>query len=147
MNGKIIAENLSNISYKSIYDINQIRSLYSNLDTVSFWRINEEIELLKNRGYSTNEMRSKLHQSIAFPFFLLSMILLSGVISLGFYLKDNNWNYIFLSIISSVLIFYFNRFSAALGKTDKLPIEISVWMPIVIIFIISSVGLIHANQK
>jgi len=147
MNGKIIAENLSNISYKSIYDINQIRSLYSNLDTVSFWRINEEIELLKNRGYSTNEMRSKLHQSIAFPFFLLSMILLSGVISLGFYLKDNNWNYIFLSIISSVLIFYFNRFSAALGKTGKLPIEISVWMPIVIIFIISSVGLIHANQK
>ena len=65
----------------------------------------------------------------------------------GFYLKDNNWNYIFFSIISSVLIFYFNRFSAALGKTDKLPIEISVWMPIVIIFIISSVGLIHANQK
>jgi len=147
MNGKTIAENLSNISYASIYDINQIKSLYSNLDTVSFWSINEEIELLETRGYSTNEMRSKLHQSLAFPFFLLSMILLSGVISFGFYLKDNNWNYIFISIISSVLIFYFNRFSAALGKTDKLPIEISVWMPIVIIFIISSVGLIHANQK
>ena len=147
MNGKIIAENLSNISYASIYDLNQIKSLYSNLDTVSFWSINEEIELLETRGYSTNEMRSKLHQSLAFPFFLLSMILLSGVISFGFYLKDNNWNYIFISIISSVLIFYFNRFSAALGKTDKLPIEISVWMPIVIIFIISSVGLIHANQK
>ena len=146
-NGKIIDENIYNITYKSIYDINQIKSLYSNLDTVSFWNIKNEIKILENRGYSTNEMRSKFHQSIAFPFFLLSMIFLSGVISLGFYLKDNNWNYIFISIISSVLIFYFNRFSAALGKTDKLPIEVSVWMPIVIIFLISSVGLIHANQK
>ena len=114
---------------------------------MSFWNIKNEIELLENRGYSTNEMRSKMHQSIAFPFFLISMVFLSGVISLGFYLKDNNWNYVFISIISSVLIFYFNRFSAALGKTDKLPIEVSVWIPIVIIFLISSVGLIHANQK
>ena len=147
VNGKTIEENLSNVSYRSMYDINQIKSLYSNLDTVSFWDIKNEIELLENRGYSTNEMRSKMHQSIAFPFFLISMVFLSGVISLGFYLKDNNWNYIFISIISSVLIFYFNRFSAALGKTDKLPIEVSVWMPIVIIFLISSVGIIHANQK
>ena len=146
-NGKVLEENLTNITYKSMYDIDQIKSLYSNLDTVSFWKIKNEIKLLEDRGYSTSEMRSKLHQSIAYPFFLLSMIFLSGVISLGFYLKDSNWNYIFISIISSVLIFYFNRFSAALGKTDKLPIEVSVWMPIVIIFIISSVGLIHANQK
>jgi len=147
VNGNTIEENLSNVSYRSMYDINQIKSLYSNLDTVSFWDIKNEIELLENRGYSTNEMRSKMHQSIAFPFFLISMVFLSGVISLGFYLKDNNWNYVFISIISSVLIFYFNRFSAALGKTDKLPIEVSVWMPIVIIFLISSVGIIHANQK
>ena len=92
-------------------------------------------------------MRAKLQQSLAFPFFLLSMILLSGVFTLGIAFKENNWTYVFISIITSVLIFYFNRFSAALGKTDKLPIEMSVWMPILIIFIFSAVGLIHANQK
>ena len=53
----------------------------------------------------------------------------------------------YVAIFSSVLIFYFNDFSAALGKTEKLPVEISVWMPIVIIFIFGAVGLIHANQK
>ena len=35
----------------------------------------------------------------------------------------------------------------ALGKTGKLPVEMSVWMPVLIIFIFSTVGLIHANQK
>jgi len=145
--GKSIEENTSNIIYKSIYDVKKIKSLYSNLDTISFWNLQNEIKLFENRGYSTREMRSKLQQSLAFPFFLLSMIFLGGVITLGTQSKDSNWKYVFIALFASVLIFYFNRFSAALGKTDKLSIEVSVWMPVIIIFILSAVGLIHANQK
>ena len=92
-------------------------------------------------------MEAKFQRSFAFPFFLLSMVLLSGVFTLGMTFKENNWSYVFIAIITSVLIFYFNDFSAALGKTEKLPILISVWMPIVIIFIFSGAGVIHANQK
>ena len=145
--GKPIEKNTSNIIYKSNYDVKKIKSLYSNLDTISFWNLQNEIKLLENRGYSTREMRSKLQQSLAFPFFLLSMIFLGGVITLGTQSKDSNWKYVFIALFASVLIFYFNRFSAALGKTDKLSIEVSVWMPVIIIFILSAVGLIHANQK
>ena len=146
-NGKKIFENKNNVIYKSIFDLEKIKSLYSNLNTISFWRLKEEIKILEARGYSTKEVNSKFHRSLAFPFFLLSMILLSGVFTLGNQAKENNWRYVFIAIISSVLIHYFNDFSAALGKTDKLPIEISVWMPIVIIFIFGTVGLIYAEQK
>ena len=145
--GITVFKNGGDLRHASIYDIKKIRSLYSNLDTVSFWNLSNEIKLLTDRGYSTKPMRSKLHQSLAFPFFLLSMILLSGVFTLGMHFKGNNWTYTFIAIITSIIIFYFNDFSAALGKTDKLPIEVSVWMPIVIIFIFSAVGIIHANQK
>ena len=134
-------------SYFSMYDIKKIKSLYANLDTISFWNLDKEIKLLEQRGYSAREMQVILHRSLAFPFFLLSMLLLSSVFTLGTTFNDNNWTYIFLAIISSVLIFFFNDFSAALGKTDKLPIELSVWMPIAIIFVFSTVGIIHANQK
>ncbi len=146
-NGNIVSKNINSLSYRSMYDIKKIKSLYSNLDTISFWDLEKEIQLLKDRGYSTNEMRSKFQRSLAFPFFLLSMVLLSGVFTLSIRSKDKNWPYVFIAIISSVIIFYFNDFSAALGKTDKLTIEVSVWMPIVIIFIFGAVGLIHANQK
>ena len=145
--GKTVSKNIDNLSYQSMYDIKKIKSLYSNLDTISFWNLEKEIELLEERGYSTGEMRSKFQRSLAFPFFLLSMVLLSGVFTLGMRFKENNWTYIFTAIITSVLIFYFNDFSAALGKTGKLPIEVAVWMPITIIFIFGAVGLIHANQK
>ena len=145
--GIMLAEPIKDPFYFSMYDIKKIKSLYSNLDTISFWDLEHEINLLKQRGYSTREMQVKLHRSLAFPFFLLSMVLLSSVFTLGTTFKENNWTYVFLTIISSVLIFFFNDFSAALGKTDKLPIELSVWMPIAIIFIFSFVGIIHANQK
>ena len=145
--GNYLSSNISRLGYISMYDIKKIKSLYSNLDTISFWDLKNEIQLLEDRGYSTREMEAKFQRSFAFPFFLLSMVLLSGVFTLGMTFKENNWSYVFIAIITSVLIFYFNDFSAALGKTEKLPIVISVWMPIVIIFIFSGVGVIHANQK
>ena len=145
--GIMLAEPIKDPFYFSMYDIKKIKSLYSNLDTISFWDLEHEINLLKQRGYSTREMQVKLHRSLAFPFFLLSMVLLSSVFTLGTTFKENNWTYVFLTITASVVIFFFNDFSAALGKTDKLPIELSVWMPIAIIFIFSFVGIIHANQK
>ena len=135
--GKILSVNKKNYSYISMYDIKKIESLYSNLDTISFWSIDNEIKLLEDRGYSTREMEAKLQRSYAFPFFLLSMILLSSVFILGIKFKENNWTYVFIAIIASVLIYFFNDFSAVLGKTEKLPMEIAVWMPIVIVFVFS----------
>ena len=147
IDGEKILTNEDKYIYKSIYDLNKLKSLYSNLDTVSFWRIGSEIKILEERGYSTKEMETKLQKSFAFPFFLLSMVFLSGVFILGLTFKENNLMYIFITIITCVLVYFFNDFSAALGKTERLSVEIAVWMPILIIFIFSSVGLVYANQK
>jgi len=145
--GNISSKNIKNATYISMYDIEKIKNLYANLDTVSFWDIEDEIKLLEERGYSTKEMEAKLHRSFAFPFFLLSMLLLSSFFTLGTKFSENNWTYVFITIILSIIVFFFNDFSAVLGKTERLPIEIAVWMPIAIIFIFSFIGIIHANQK
>ena len=145
--GNILSDNIDELTYRSIYDLNKIKTLYSNIDTVSFWKIGSEIKLLEERGYSTKQMETKLHRSLSFPFFLLSMVFLSGVFTLGSNFKENNLTYIFLTIITCILVYFFNDFSAALGKTERLSVEIAVWMPILIIFIFSMVGMIYANQK
>ena len=66
---------------------------------------------------------------------------------LGARFRGRYMGYVLFSIITSVIVYFFNDFSKALGDTDKLPIILSVWMPILIIFILSSVALIHVNQK
>ena len=146
-NGNLLSENLNEITYKSIYDLEKIKSLYSNLDTVPFWQIKKEIKLLEERGYSTKQMETKLHRSLSFPFFLLSMVFLSGLFTLGTSFRENNLKVIFMTIMTCILIYFFNDFSAALGKTERLTVEVAVWMPILIIFIFSAAGMIYANQK
>ena len=145
--GNFISENLNEMIYNSTYNLEKIRTLYSNLDTISFWNITSEIKLLEERGYSTKEMETKLHKSLSFPFFLLSMVFLSGVFTLGTPFKENNLTYIFVTIVSCILVYFFNDFSAALGKTERLSVEIAVWMPVLIIFIFASIGMIYANKK
>ena len=145
--GNFVSENLEEIIYESTYNLEKIKTLYTNLDTISFWNIAGEIKLLKERGYSTKEMETKLHRSLSFPFFLLSMVFLSGVFTLGTKFKENNLTYIFVTIVSCILVYFFNDFSAALGKTERLSVEIAVWMPVLIIFIFSTIGMIYANQK
>ena len=140
-------EKIDKAIYQSAYDAKSIKNIYANVNTVSFWKIKDVIKLYKKRGYSTAEYEGLLQKSLAFPFFLLSMVFLAavGIFSTGY--KGNFFYYIAFSIFSCVFVYYFNDFSKALGQTGKLPIGVSVWMPILVIFIFSSIGLIRVQQK
>ena len=140
-------EKIDKAIYQSAYDVESIKNIYANVNTISFWKIKDLIELYKKRGYSTAEYEGLFQKSLAFPFFLLSMVFLAavGIFSTGY--KGNFFYYITFSIFSCVFVYYFNDFSKALGQTGKLPITISIWMPILVIFIFSSIGLIRVQQK
>jgi len=140
-------EKIDKAVYQSAYDARSIKNIYANVNTVSFWKIQDVIKLYKKRGYSTAEYEELFQKSLAFPFFLLSMVFLAavGIFSTGY--KGNFFYYIAFSIFSCVFVYYFNDFSKALGQTGKLPIGVSVWMPILVIFIFSSIGLIRVQQK
>ena len=142
------------LGFDDIVKISSIRPISKN----KRWQISEIIRKSKKLGYfpkvilSGREINDGMGKFIADSLkdLLRNRNKLSKnivITILGMTFKESNWSYVFLAIITSVLVFYLNDFSAALGKTDKLPIELSVWMPIIIIFIFSTVGIIHANQK
>ena len=140
-------EKIDRAIYQSAYDVESIKNIYANVNTISFWKIKDLIELYKKRGYSTAEYEGLFQKSLAFPFFLLSMVFLAavGIFSTGY--KGNFFYYITFSVFSCIFVYYFNDFSKALGQTGKLPIIVSIWMPILVIFIFSSIGLIRVQQK
>ena len=43
------------------------------------------------------------HVFFAFPLFLLGMVLLSGIFTLGTTFRESNWTYVFIAIIPTVL--------------------------------------------
>ena len=54
---------------------------------------------------------------------------------------------IVFGILLSVSIYYINFFFGTMEKNEKIPIIISVWSPILIMFIVSLIGLVRINEK
>tara|TARA_B110000881_G_C18393516_1_gene422278 strand:+ start:19 stop:222 length:204 start_codon:yes stop_codon:yes gene_type:complete len=50
-------------------------------------------------------------------------------------------------VLLSVLIYYINFFFVALGKNEQIPIMLSIWLPIIILSIISLIGTARLNEK
>ena len=66
------------------------------------------------------------------------MTILSATIMMNIkYDKPKVFHLIF-GILLSVTIYYIHYFLTVLGKTEKLPITVSIWMPIILLTIISS---------
>ncbi len=131
----------------SNYDKEKLNSIYSNLDTISFYKLIRNTEELIGRGYNSALLEEKKHFYLSLPFFLVLMVCLAGIFTLNDNEKKQNTYYILLSIIACVIIFYLKNFSTALGTTERIPLLISVWAPVLILSIFCSVGLLQIHDK
>ena len=138
---------LASHSFVSNFEINSIKNIFSNLDAISFWELNKLKENYKYLGYSTKEIEAEFHRSLSFPLFLMSMTLLAGAVVMNVKYRGNYIAYVVIAMILSVIIFYLNDFSRALGETEQISLIMSVWTPLIIVLIISSIGMIHVNEK
>ena len=77
----------------------------------------------------------------------MSMTLLAGAVVMNIKYKGSYLPYVFIAIILSVIIFYLNDFSRALGETEKISLIMSVWTPLSIVLLMSVIGMIHVNEK
>ena len=75
------------------------------------------------------------------------MVVLASIFSIGSKKSKQNYYYILLSILVSVVIFYFKDLSIALGETGKISLVLSVWMPIMVISLFCLIGVIQINEK
>ena len=81
------------------------------------------------------------------PFFLLTMTALASIIVLGTLKRSNNVKFIIIGLISCITIYYLKDLSIALGKTNRIPLTLATWMPIIIIGLFSSIGILQINEK
>lgn len=134
-------------NYSSVYNLNKINSSYKNLDTISFINLINNYEMFLNNGYNKNALDTHLNSYLALPVFLVLMVILASIFGLITRKKINNTYYIFTSILAVVLVYYFRDLSIALGQTNKISIQLSVWMPLIAVSLFCSIGLIRLNEK
>ena len=146
-NNSFLFTTKKDITFKSNYNVKKLQSLYKNLDTISFLDIIYDEKKLLQKGYSKSLLLEKFNLFVSLPFFLMIMVILGSIFTLGTTKRLNNLGYLFLAIIAGVIIFYLKDFSLALGKAGFISSIISIWVPIVAIGLYCSIGVIQINEK
>ena len=136
-----------NYEFETENILDKINSLYRNLDTISFIDLIKNYSRLNEMGYSKKSLNKRIHKFISLPFFLFLMVVLASIFSIGTVSNKQNYYYVIVSILASVVIYYFKDLSIALGQTGKINLALSVWMPVLTLGLLCSIGVIQINEK
>ena len=52
-----------------------------------------------------------------------------------------------IGVIVSVIFYYINYFAILFGKNETFPVEIAIWLPQLLIFLICALGLTKLNEN
>ena len=133
--------------FKSNFDYLKINNLFSNLSSLNILQLKNQYNDFKSLGYSTLDVESELHKIFSMPIYLLIMILIGSILMMNVkYNKSKVFN-IILGIIFSVFIYYLNYVFNIMGTNEKIPVFLSVWFPLFILSLFSTIGLIKINEK
>ncbi len=135
------------VTISSIYDFEKITSLFSNADTISFVDLLFNYKDLVNIGYSEQFLDQNFHAMLSLPFFLFLMTSLAVILTMYTNKRSENYKIIILGLIFSVIIYYIKDLSVALGKTDRIPLILSIWAPILALSFFTFIGVLQINEK
>ena len=75
------------------------------------------------------------------------MTALASIITMGTMKRAENFKLILLGLLVSVLVYYFKDLSIALGKTDRIPLILSIWAPVIALSFFVFLGVLQINEK
>ena len=128
-NGEIIANLFSNLNSLNLYELHKLSDSYSKI------------------GYSTKDINMHLNKIYSMPVFYLLMTVLGFVIITKLKKLKSKFFVILFGIFISVIVYYLNYFSSILGNNGSLPVYLSVWVPLLILFLICNIGVLKLNEK
>ena len=142
-----IAINLNEMDFKSNFDLQKINSLFSNLSSLTMIELFELKKSYKNLNYSIVDIDSHAYKIITYPIYLTLITVFSAIIMFNIGYQKNSFFSITLGIFLSVVIYYLNYFLNILGTNQKIPLMLSILLPLIILSIINFIHIIKINEK
>ena len=135
------------ILFRTNFNAEKINTLFSNMESLTLWQLIKQKNDYLGVGYSITDINLHLQKIYAFPFYLTIMTIISSVIMLNIKHNKPKIFYLLLGVLLSVVIFYINHLANVLGTNGKLPVNLSVWLPFLILSMLVGIGLITINEK
>jgi len=135
------------IRFKSNFNQKRIESLFSNLSSLSLLKLIDLRQNYKSLNYSTVDVDMQIYKIATYPLFLVIMTILSSIIMLNTKKSSSKVLKIIIGLFFSVVIYYINNFFYVMGSTEKLPLVISIWTPIIFLSLINLIMVVNINEK
>jgi len=142
-----LEKNVNNFKFPTNFNYEKISNLFSNLSSLNILELRKIKKDYDAMNYSTAEINSHIQKIFSYPIYLMIMTILSATIMMNIKHDKPKIFHLIFGILLSVTIYYIHYFLTILGKTEKMPVTVSIWLPIVLLTIISSIGLIKINEK
>ena len=142
-----VASNLIEMDFKSNFDLRKINSLFSNLSSLTITELFKLKKSYKNLNYSIVDIDSHTYKIIFYPIYLTLITMFSAAIMFNIGYQKNSFFSITLGIFLSVVIYYMNYFLNILGTNQKIPLMLSILLPLIILTIINFTYMIKINEK
>ena len=150
-NAKIYGNNSSKkvdlLKIYSNFNYKKIQSLYSDLSSLSIVELYSLRNNYKLLNYSTTEVNLQIQKLISYPAYLFLMTILSSIIMFNTKHFQSVTLKISIGLFLSVIIYYANNFFFVMGKTEKLSIIISIWVPLLFLFTTNLLMSYKINEK
>ena len=140
-------ENLKNYKYLSSYDSEIISNLYSNLNSLNIFQLIKLRDNYKSIGYSATEVKLHLNKIYSLPFYLTLTTIIGSLLMFRLNFIKSKFFLVVVGVLVSVIFYYINYFSILFGKNETLPVQASIWLPQIIIFLICALGLTKLNEN
>ena len=144
-NGK--KEDYKSLVHNSSFDGEIISNLFSNLNALNIYELHNLSSSYLKIGYSNIDIKIHLNKIYSMPFFYILMTILGFVIINKIKNFKSRFFIIIFGVFVSVIVYYLNYFSGILGNSGVLPIYLSVWAPLIILFLVCNIGLIRVNEN
>ena len=147
----VLSNNIENkkkeITFRANFDLKKINSLFSNLSSLTMIDLINLRKSYKALNYSVIDIDSHLYKIIFYPIYLTLITIFAAMIMFNIGYQKNSFFKITLGILLSVIIYYVNYFLNILGTNEKIPLIISILMPLIILSIINFISIIKLNEK
>ena len=140
-------QNLAVLEFDSNFDLERIKSLFSNLSSLSLLELIDLNKNYKSLNYSTTDVEIQIQKIISYPIYLIVMTILSSIIMFNTKSFKRTTFKVAIGLFFSVIIYYINNFFNVLGASERLSVINSIWIPIVSLILINMLVLYRLNEK
>ena len=138
---------LTDYAYETSIDIQRITENFIEPEAISFWQLPDTISFYERAGFSARQHWMRYLSLLISPFLLVGMLMMAAVFMLQNTLRGSAimWRVV-LSVAVGFSIYFLSQVVYAFGVNGYIPIWLSVSAPTLIIWLVTSSLLVHADE-